>query len=252
MQMLPDPQYKTADGAALRIWRDTAQNRFLTEKFGRPIFDEVILVEVIAPGSGNSTPVFELERTFDENMGHPEPLRGAKYEELKQFIEDFKKTENGVGDGSLSGTPLEQWSEMTRSLVATLKAQGVYTVDALAALPDGKLNVVGPDGRTWREKAKAYLENAKGGAYATELAAKVENLSTELLAGQEREKAMATRIQELENTHRTAATAPVADTPTKPPKASKTAADAVAEVAAAQAAPVNTAPATTSEELPII
>jgi hypothetical protein len=244
MQMLPDPQYKTADGAALRIWRDTAQNRFLSEKLGRPIFDEVIFVEVIAPGSGNSTPVFELERTFDENMGHPDPLRGAKYEELKQFVEDFKKAETGGGDGALSGTPLEQWPEMNRSLVATLKAQGVYTVDALASLPDGKLTIVGPDGRTWREKAKAYLENAKDGAYATELAAKLENLMTELSAGQEREKAMAARIQELENTQRTAATAP--DISAKKLKTEKTAADAVAEIAAAQAVPV------TGEELPII
>lgn len=249
MQMLPDPQYKTADGAALRMWRDTAQNRFLSEKLGRPIFDEVIFVEVIAPGSGNSTPVFELERVFAPDMQHPDPLRGAKYEELKQFVDDFKKNEEG-GDSTLSGTPLEQWPEMNRSLVATLKAQGVFTVDALAVLPDGKLTIVGPDGRTWREKAKAYIENAKGGAYATELAAKLENLSTELAAGQERERAMAARIQELENSGKTGAT-PV---PAEVVAPEKTAADAIAEIAAAQAVPVTPqpAPAVPAEALPII
>lgn len=236
MMQLQDPQYKSPDGAALRIWRDAAPNRYLTEQLGRQIFDDVIYVEVIAPGSGNSTPVFELERVFDEHMNHPEPLRGTKYEELKQYIEDFKKNEE-ARDSSLAGTPLEQWPEMNRSLVATLKAQGVFTVDALAALPDSKLSVVGPDGRSWRSKAEAYIEDAKGGAHATMLAGKVGQLEIDIAAGQDREKALADRIQELETAAKTGTTAP----PSKTVKV-KTAADAVAEAAADQTAPVGSAP----------
>lgn len=240
MLQLQDPQYKTPDGAALRIWRDAAPNRFLTEKLGRPIFDDVIYCEVIAPGSGNSTPVFEVERMFDENMkyvdestGQPKPLRGAKYDELKQFIDDFKKNENGW-DSTLAGTPLEQWPEMNRSLVATLKAQGVFTVDALAVLPDGKLTIVGPDGRSWREKAKACLENAKGNAYATNLAAENGTLKISLEDSKRREGELAARIAQLEAAK--TGTAVVASTPKE-----KTVADAVAEIVAAQAAPIATA-----------
>lgn len=191
-----DPQYKTGDGAALRIWRDTAPNKFLTESLGRPLFDEVIFCDVIAPGSRDSTPTFELERVFCPEMNHPEPKRGPKYTEYKTFIDDFKKNEEI--DSSLAGTPLNQWPEMNRSLIAQLKAAGVFTVDALAGLPDTKLNIVGPDGRTWREKAKAYIENAKNGAYATELAAKLETVNTDLASSQQREQALAARVQELE------------------------------------------------------
>lgn len=172
MQELQDPQYKTADGSALRIWRDSAQNKFLSEKFGRPIFDEVIFVEAISPGSRDSTPVFEVERKYASEMAHPEPKIGSKYAEYRQYIDDFKKAE--TSDQSLAGTPLVQWPEMNRTLVATLKANNIYTVEALANLPDTRLIVVGPDGRTWREKATAYIESAKGSAYATALAAQLE------------------------------------------------------------------------------
>lgn len=244
MNMLQDPQYKSADGAALRIWRDAAPNRFLTEKLGRQVFDEVIYVEVIAPGSGNSTPTFEVERNFDENMNYPEPLLGPKYEELKQYIEAFKLSEKGVGVGAMAGTPLEQWPEMNRSLCATLKAQGIFTVDALSVLPDGKLNVVGPDGRTWREKAKAFLENAKDGAYATGLAAENENLKTTIAAGQAREKELADLVQKLQTQVAVGGTASAA----VPEVTKKTTADAIAEVAVAQAQQVGGAPAAVAAE----
>lgn len=213
MHILTDPQYRTKDGSALRLWRDTAQNNFLSEREGRPIFDEVIYAEVISPGSRDSTPVFEVERFFAKEMDRDQPKRGPKYEELREYIEHFKRDEQQTS--ALSGTPLEQWPEMNRSLIAQLKAQGVYTVDALGEIPDTKLHIVGPDGRQWREKAKAYVENAKNGAYATELAAQVENMRVELDASKQREAAMAARIQELES---------AANSPAPPPAPKKAAA----------------------------
>lgn len=208
MDDIRDPQYRTPDGSALRIWRDAAQNKFLSEQLGRAIYDEVIYAEVISPGSRDSTPVFELIRVCAPEMNHPTPLYGQKYEEYKTFIVDFEKSEGS--DASLAGTPLSQWPEMTRTMVAALKAQSIFTVDALAALPDTKLHVVGPDGRTWREKALAYVENAKNGAYATELASKLETALTELNDERERAKLLAERVQALETA---AASAPTPAAP---------------------------------------
>lgn len=173
MDMHSDPQYKTDDGSALRIWRDAAQNNFLTEREGRPIFDEVVYVEVISPGSGNSAPIFEVVRVLSPEMGINTPKHGVQYAQFKKYIEDFNESEKH--DASLSGTPLSQWSEITRTMVASMKAQKIFTIDALASLPDSKLHVVGPDGRTWREKAKAYIENAKTNSYATSIAADLEH-----------------------------------------------------------------------------
>jgi hypothetical protein len=174
---IQDPQYKTSDGCALRIWRDTAKNNFLSERAGRPVFDEVILCEVIAPGSRDSTPVFELVRKYAEEMGISEPAYGLKYDDYKQYVEHFTNEEKI--DASLSGTPLKEWAEIPRTLAATLRVANIYTVDALAALPDTKLSVVGPDGRTWRAKAQAYIDAAKDAGFATKLAADNEVLRTD-------------------------------------------------------------------------
>jgi hypothetical protein len=172
MDQHADPQYKMEDGSALRIWKDTAQNNFLSEREGRPIFDEVTYCEVISPGSGNSTPIFECVRILAPEAQRKEPKYGVKYGDFKKYIDDFETGEKS--DGSLAGTPLNQWSEMTRTMVATLKVAKIFTVEALANLPDTALAVVGPDGRTWREKAIAYMKNAKDGAYATQLAAQLQ------------------------------------------------------------------------------
>src|SRR5215472_7086762 len=160
---MEDPQYKSDDGSALRVYRDTAKNPFLSEREGRPIYDDVIYCEIISPGSRDSTPIFEMVRFLNPEMEADKPLYGMKYPELKKYIDLFIKEDET--DESLSGTPLKQWPEISRSMVASLRAQNIYTVDALANLPDTKLSVVGPDGRTWRTKAQAYIENAKNTAY---------------------------------------------------------------------------------------
>jgi hypothetical protein len=220
MDEIRDPQYRSADGSALRIWRDTAKNAYLSEREGRAIFDDVTYVEVISPGSRDSTPVFECVRVFAPEMNHPDPLYGTKYEEYKGFIADFEKAE--ANDTSLSGTPLSEWKEMTRTMVAALKAQNIFTVDALAALPDTKLSAVGPDGRTWREKAKAYIEDAKGSAYATGLAADLERTKGDLAASEARVTELADQVkalQEAQATGKSVATVKAAtkvDTPADP------------------------------------
>lgn len=225
-----DPQYRDDEGNALRVWRDTSPNNFLSQQEGRPVFDEVIFVEVIAPGSGNSTPIFEVVRYLAKEANRNEPKYSMQYERFKKYIIDFINDERS--DATLSGTPLSQWSEMNRTLVAELKAQKIFTVDALAQLPDTRLNVVGPDGRTWREKAKAFLETAKSSAYATKLAAdlEAEKLKTADLTSQLQQlSAQMSALQAERGGKKGAqAPAPVPPTPVADPNAAPAATDAEA------------------------
>jgi len=80
----------------------------------------------------------------------------------------------------MAGTPLKEWQEITRSMAASLREARVFTVEGLAALPDEKLRVVGPDGRTWREKARAYLEISRSGGISTAMVSEMERMRTEL------------------------------------------------------------------------
>lgn len=191
---IPDPQYKTEDGSALRIWRDTAKNNFRSEQTGLPQFDEVVYVEVISPGSRDSTPTFEVVRYFPESAGLP-PLYGMNYPRYKNFIDDFEKNEKT--DASMAGTPLGQWAEMSKSMVASLRVQSVYTVEMLASLPDTKLTIVGPDGRTWRTKAQAYIDAANGMAQYTKMAAENQQLKDDAAAQNDRIAQLAAQVQQL-------------------------------------------------------
>jgi hypothetical protein len=49
---------------------------------------------------------------------------------------------------------------MTVALVATANAAGIYTVEALAALPDTRFSAFGPGARALVEQAKAFCEAA--------------------------------------------------------------------------------------------
>ena len=194
--MNTEPQYKSDDGSAIRVFVEPSQNAHLSTEHGRPIFDVVTYVEVISPGSRGSTPTFEVEREFAPEMGRAPRQHPTYFEKYRRFIQDFRSAGT---DAALAGTPITEWHEISMSLAATLKAQGVYTVEALANLPDTKLIVVGPDGRTWREKAAAYIANAKDGAVVTRLAARNQELEDDLAQANSTIAAMQARIQELEN-----------------------------------------------------
>lgn len=193
---ITDPQYKTDDGSALRIFVEPARNNFLSEQEGRAIFDEVTYVEVISPGSRDSTPIFEVKRVFATEMNRSEPKFGLKYAEYRKYIEDFEANE--ARDATLAGTPLSQWPEMARTMAASLKSHGIFTVEGLAGLADSKLSIVGPDGRTWRAKAEAFIANAKGNAAATALAAEVERMKVEAADKDTQIAQLAARVRELE------------------------------------------------------
>lgn len=190
-----DPQYRTDDGSALRIFRDAVQNNYLTERAGRPIFDEALYVEVISPGSRGSTPVFEVKRFYAEEMGREPKIDEMHYTRYKRFIDDFESKENNP---DLKGTPITEWPEISRSLAATLRGAEIFTVDTLANLSDTRLATIGPDGRQWRDKAKAFLAAAADGAVATRLAAENAQLRTDIETRDETIATLAARITALE------------------------------------------------------
>lgn len=199
--MNTEPQYRTEDGSALRIYREAVQNNYVSEQLGRPVYDEAIFVEVISPGSRGSVPIFEVERTcVDEHGMVPEgampKVNRMQYDKYAKFIEDFKSNDS---DASLAGTPLQEWPELGVSLIATLKAASIFTVEALANISDNRLTVIGPDGRSWRTKAQAFLDASKGSAAATALAAENEQLRARLTEQEEATQLLAQRLNELEN-----------------------------------------------------
>lgn len=114
-----------------------------TEIQGRPIFNSVPFVEIRLPGDKNAV----VNERVNEEHKRRWPAAWAAYEE--------KRT------GLVDGTPIEEFPLLDVTQVATLRHCGIRSIEQLAAVSDGNLPQLGPDGRKLRERAKQHLQGPK-------------------------------------------------------------------------------------------
>lgn len=137
----------------VKFYLHPRQNAEKTLTEGRPIFDDREYVSIMVPG--NKSSVVERPATAMDKQRFP-----THYKAFTNRIE---------GDGDvLQGTPLAEWSGLTRGQVEELRFFNVRTVEQLSTLSDSnsqKFLGVG----TLRKKAKAYLEMSEGNAGAERL-----------------------------------------------------------------------------------
>lgn len=152
--------YKTESNTVLRFYEDAVKNNFLSEKEGKPVYDTVLMAEVITPGQAASTLTVEVERTLnaaagvDEN-GNRKVKRTGHYPRYQKQIEAFKgNDEHGVVD---DGTPIGTWAMIDKGTAETLRAANIFTVEALASVADSALMNLGTGARTLRDQAKSWM-----------------------------------------------------------------------------------------------
>jgi hypothetical protein len=97
----------------------------------------------------------------------------------------------------VTGTPLEQWPQMTVGMVASLKAMNVHTVEQLAEMSDQYAQQI-MGNHDLRRKAKLFLDAAAGEAVNNKLQSELDKRDIEinqlkeqmaqLLAGQQQAK----------------------------------------------------------------
>jgi hypothetical protein len=145
--------------------RDTARPRFhmlpvqnmaLSEKEGRPIFEDKEMVEIRIPGDPKISwvgPVTEQQR-----------IDGHWIDSRERFAKEYEAFKRGE-QVATTGTPLEQWPQpgLTVSRITELKALNIFSVEDLANVTDGNLGRLGMGGREFREAARTYISNAKDG-----------------------------------------------------------------------------------------
>lgn len=142
----------------VQFYTDALELKAESEKQGRPIFKDVAFVRIIVPGDTNNI----IERVADENDKQRFPNAWAKYQ-------------NSEVQGT-QGTPLEQWPQITRSLLKECKYFEIHTVEALSNISDAHVAKLGMGFGELRNKAKAWLEAAAGTAQITAQAAENEQL----------------------------------------------------------------------------
>lgn len=166
-----NPTAYTPDGVAVfgsdaqllvKFFKHPQISKFKSTEAGRPIFDDVIMVEVLTPGEKDAVRV--LADDFHR----------------ARFARQWAAFEKG-NEQSLSGTPLEMLFPNEPSTIMTLKGFHIFTIDQLASISDTAMTQL-PMGRALSDRAKNYLATANGGATYHQMQQQITDLQAKLAA----------------------------------------------------------------------
>lgn len=175
------PKQNDAANIFPRFYIRAVHNAFKSEQSGRAIYDDIEYVEIMVAGDRNTA--------VD---------RRVKDEDRERWPQAYAAFKSGQ-EMATSGTPLEEWPALTPGMIMEYKAMHIKTVEALAALDDGKLGALGTGGRTIRDKAKAWLERAESDAPLTSALAGIESLKGDKAVLQSTINAQAAEIERLKS-----------------------------------------------------
>lgn len=148
----------------------SVKDNYKSQKEGRPIFTDVPYVRILTPGNQLS----EIDTPAREDHKQRFPLHWAAFT-------------NSQSQETIVGTPVEEWPALSRAEAEGLKAIKFFTVEQIAGASDLQSQRMGMNANSLRQKAQAFLANAKDSALsqkqAVELAdkdKKIEDLSNRL------------------------------------------------------------------------
>ena len=169
----PDHVGKIAVGFGYKQEKDGRAS----DKAGYPVFKDVVFCQKYSPGDKNTNAL--QPATDDDKKYYPNAY--------KMFLDRNANT--------VQGMPIEQWPQITRSMALSLRAMAIQTVEMLAEINDQHIIQLGQEGRELREKAKAFILNAKEGAAAAALAKTNQELRDELAETKRMMADLAARVE---------------------------------------------------------
>lgn len=159
------------DKGLVAVFRNgTIKNVNKSAEAGRPIFDDIELVEIRAAGSKDVGvfPAMEFSHWDDDEINGGQ--RQITYaERFSRQYQQFKAREQQTK----SGTPLDYLPFLTEAKRAELRALNIYTAEALAIVDGAELKNLGVGGRELKNNAVVFLENSTDNARITKLEAEL-------------------------------------------------------------------------------
>src|SRR5574337_365297 len=149
-------------GVTPRFFIALADDPKATEEAGAPRKREEERVMLIVAGD-------ELNRAVH-------PVSASIIERFPREYEAWKTTRKEM---TIVGTRLEDWPPIPALLVAEYRATGIFSVENLRDASDGNISRL-RDGRTWRDKAAAWLKAQEDGKVPMQLAAQKQRLEDEV------------------------------------------------------------------------
>jgi hypothetical protein len=148
-------------------------NEAKTALEGRPIYDDREVVEIRFPGSRNYVvfPALEFSHWSSDMYGGNQ----VKVTYAERFAHQYRQFKMQAAQ-TKAGTPLDHAPFLTEARRAELRAQNIYTVEALAAIDGQELKNLGYSGRELKNQAVAYIEESRQNAGTSRMAAEFEAL----------------------------------------------------------------------------
>lgn len=148
-------------------------NEALSKSEGRPVYDKVLIAKVLAPHSSKSEFECVIRRIYPDGTAKNYEPHASKY---RAQVDQFEKSDAG---GDLAGTPIDAWAPIDAAVAASLKALNIHTVEILAEQEGTGVQRLGMGGVGLVQKARNWLEQAKGGAAVSRLTAEMEKATAE-------------------------------------------------------------------------
>lgn len=145
---------------SVRFWLHPRENPAETKRQGRPIYDEVEMVSIMAPGNQKTEFTARADRMhYDSNVGR-------QWTYAERFPEAYAAFKRGIED-YVQGTPIADAPFLTVGQKAEMKASKIATIEQLAGMTDRDIRAKGAGFRAHVDAAKAYLETTTGASALT-------------------------------------------------------------------------------------
>ncbi len=154
-------QYADDDKLWVKFETRPLHNKYLSDKEGRPIFQDEEYISIITPGSRD---VFTT------------PLDDGYRQRFKKRYDAWKDNNNA---NKVEGTLLAELPWLTKSQIAELNYSNVFTIEQLASLSDANAQQFLGNFKL-RERAKLYLEQAAGEAPLLRLQQELESRDSKI------------------------------------------------------------------------
>lgn len=165
---------KDPDESVVAIFKDFAiKDEAKSAAAGRPIFNDIEIVELRFPGTKNwgAYPATAMSHWgLDPETGEQVPVTYAE-----RFRRQYQQFKNHATQ-TKTGTPLQYAAFLTEGRRAELRAQNIYTVEALAGIDGQPLKNLGQGGREMKNAAMEYIEATQRGAINTQVQAELDAL----------------------------------------------------------------------------
>jgi hypothetical protein len=158
--------YRVAHGddsaLIVEFYKEAVRNNFKSEQAGHEVFEDQDFVWIRFAGDRTR----ELRKPVKNEHKERWPQQWARYQNQEKQVNE--------------GMPLEHWGAMSKSTALNYKANNVFTVEQMAAIPDSVIDKLGIGTRDFRNKAQLFLKQSAGSAESMRLADENKKLRDEI------------------------------------------------------------------------